>query len=209
LPEDASEGSSSSATTTASSPAGAGGSSSSVSTYSAGGAAGAGPSWSKAAKKELSLDDTEGKTGVVPAYMWQEILESFQDDTFCMELMKWSFKYCDEFPDDDPVDVEQKLEWTQLHVDYRRKFEDRANAVLANAGYDVDQVILELTKFVKNPIGFKLEADEDAITGVLDSLTASEDYIKFVRHMQSVKQRKAWARQVMGDEAFEESGFFG
>ena len=50
----------------------------------------------------------------------------------------------------DPVDVEQKLEWTQLHVDYRRKFEDRANAVLANAGYDVDQVILELTKFVKS-----------------------------------------------------------
>eukprot|EP00392_Amoebophrya_sp_AT5.2_P012657 g12764.t1 len=57
--------------------------------------------------------------------------------------------YSDKETHCNPVDVEQKLEWTQLHADYRRKFEDRANAVLANAGYDVDQVILELTKFVK------------------------------------------------------------
>ncbi|CAD7961685.1 unnamed protein product [Amoebophrya sp. A120] len=122
----------------------------------------------------------------VPAYMFREILEAFQDDEFCMDLMRWSFKHCDEFPDDDPVDVEQKLEWTDLHLQYRKKFEDRANQVLSDAGYDVDHVIMELTKFVKNPKGFQLEAD-DTIHGVLDvsqekNCVYSKSVMRSMRH---------------------------
>ena len=50
------------------------------------------------------------------------------------------------------MDVEQKLEWTQLHLDYRSKFEDTAQRVLQEAGYDVERIIEELTKFTKSMI---------------------------------------------------------
>ncbi|CAD7951724.1 unnamed protein product [Amoebophrya sp. A25] len=168
-----------------------------------------GASSTAARKPDMDLDLDAISRPVMPIYMYREILDAFSDDDFTMNLMMWSFKHCDQFPDEDPVDVEQKLEWTQLHQDYRAKFEERAEAVLQEAGYDVEKIIDEITKFVKNPRGFHLEADEDSIHGVLDALTASEDYIKFVRHMQSVKARKQWARNIMGDDAFEASGFFG
>lgn len=36
--------------------------------------------------------------GVLPVYIYKDILAAFQNDEFLMDLMKWAFKNCDAFP---------------------------------------------------------------------------------------------------------------
>ncbi len=43
------------------------------------------------------------------------------------------------------------------------------------------------------------------LNGVLDALTASEDYLKFLKYVHQIQARKKWAQEILpaGDKLFD------
>ncbi|CAJ1434552.1 unnamed protein product [Effrenium voratum] len=108
-----------------------------------------------------------------------------EDEDFLLEISCWAWEYCSKFPHEAPSQWEHPLEFTALHGEYRELFEGRANEFCEQEGLDMQELL--------EGVALSLREDPGDTRALIDSLTASEDYLAFCRFMQRVRQRRDWA----------------
>lgn len=115
---------------------------------------------------------------------------SLEDQEFMMSIVMWAWEHSEKFPHASPSTWEHPLEFTDLHNRYRQMFEDRSAEFLRDAGLDEKHVLETIVR--------ELEVAESGQSrALLDSLIASEDYMSFIKFMQSVRTRRDWAEGKM------------
>lgn len=77
------------------------------------------------------------------------------------------------------------MEFTALHAEYRELFECRASEFCEQEGLDLQELL--------DKVAISLREDPGDTRALIDSLTASEDYLAFCKFMQRVRQRRDWA----------------
>lgn len=100
---------------------------------------------------------TERAPVALPTYVFKKILAEFQEPGFQRFVQRWAFRNCEDFPvgKDEVGDAlaweqaEHKLHWTGLHREYRNIFEDRAQKVLKDYGFEVSAVLDQLQRITK------------------------------------------------------------
>lgn len=116
----------------------------------------------------------------------EDLAEALADEEFMMEVVMWAWERCLQFEFGDPTTWEHSLEFTKMHAEYRELYENRAEKFLGNHELTIEEFLKEVKEH--------LEAEEEeAARGLLDALTASEDYLSFCKFMQQVRQRREWA----------------
>lgn len=119
----------------------------------------------------------------------QDLADALSAEESMIEVVMWAWERCDRFPaqpQEDPTMYEHSLEFTKMHQDYRELYEKKAAKFLENQEISMDDFLQDVRQFLE-------DEDDDATKGLLDALTASEDYLKFCKFMQQVHQRREWA----------------
>merc|ERR1711862_348252 len=80
---------------------------------------------------------------------------------------------------------EHPLEFTTLHNEYRKLFEDRVDEFLETEGVDVKKMLDDVMR--------DMEDNPGPMRSLLDALVASEDYMRFCSYMQQISERRLWA----------------
>eukprot|EP00928_Gymnodinium_smaydae_P065005 TRINITY_DN48207_c0_g1_i1.p1 TRINITY_DN48207_c0_g1~~TRINITY_DN48207_c0_g1_i1.p1 ORF type:complete len:149 (+),score=37.84 TRINITY_DN48207_c0_g1_i1:46-492(+) len=111
--------------------------------------------------------------------------ESLEDNDFLMEVAAWAWEHCTKFEYEDPRTWEHPLEFTKLHNEYRLLFENRADEYLDDEHVDLKAVMADMQK--------ELEENPGDMRALVDSLSASEDYLAFCTYMQNIRRRRDWA----------------
>ncbi|CAK8996614.1 ARL2_Bind_BART domain-containing protein [Durusdinium trenchii] len=115
----------------------------------------------------------------------QELRAYMEEEDFLLEVSCWAWEYCMKFPFEAPSRWEHPLEFTQLHAEYRELFEGRANEFCEQEGLDIQELL--------QGVASSLREEPGDTRALIDSLTASEDYLSFCKFMQRVRQRRDWA----------------
>mmetsp|Transcript_95987 Transcript_95987/g.200494 ORF Transcript_95987/g.200494 Transcript_95987/m.200494 type:complete len:187 (+) Transcript_95987:168-728(+) len=115
----------------------------------------------------------------------QRLREQLEDEDFLKEVACWAWVHCPKFPHEDPSRWEHPLEFTRLHGEYRELFENRCDEFLEQEGVDM--------KAILDQVAVELEENPGEMRALVDSLAASEDYMKFCRFMQQIRTRRDWA----------------
>ncbi|OLQ13364.1 hypothetical protein AK812_SmicGene2654 [Symbiodinium microadriaticum] len=115
----------------------------------------------------------------------QGLREYMEEEDFLLEISCWAWEYCMKFPQEAPSQWEHPLEFTTLHSEYREIFEGRAAEFCEQEGLDLQELL--------EGVAASLRDDPGETRALIDSLTASEDYLSFCRFMQQVRQRRDWA----------------
>ena len=108
----------------------------------------------------------------------QDVL--FEDVAFNDELEQWCQQRCAVFDLDD--DAEHKLEWTDLHEEFCKLFEDRIESFLRRENHSVEEFWQKLTKAADGDEEYFGEAF------LLQCLAATIDYNAFVITMRGLRR---------------------
>mmetsp|Transcript_93625 Transcript_93625/g.238402 ORF Transcript_93625/g.238402 Transcript_93625/m.238402 type:complete len:190 (+) Transcript_93625:84-653(+) len=108
-----------------------------------------------------------------------------EDEEFLKEISCWAWVYCVKFPYESPNKWEHPLEFTRFHAEYRELFEGRCDEFLEQEGVDLKAILDE--------VATELQERPGEMRGLVDSLAASEDYLKFCKYMQQIRMRRDWA----------------
>lgn len=115
----------------------------------------------------------------------QGLREYMEEEDFLLDISCWAWEYCMKFPLEAPSRWEHPLEFTALHAEYRELFECRASEFCEQEGLDLQELL--------DKVAISLREDPGDTRALIDSLTASEDYLAFCKFMQRVRQRRDWA----------------
>lgn len=116
----------------------------------------------------------------------EELAEHLQDDQFMIEVVMWAWERCEKFEFGDPTTWEHSLVFTEMHKEYRELYEKRAEAFLEQNNLTEGDFLVEVKEYLE-------KEDDDTTKGLLDALTASEEYLPFCKFMQRVRHRREWA----------------
>lgn len=127
----------------------------------------------------------EGNKGKLAADVLGGLRAYLEDEDFLLDIACWTWEHCPKFSYEPVNKWEHPLHLTFLHNEYRELFESRTDEFLEVEGVDLKSVL--------DGVGDELRDNPGDMKALLDSLTASQDYILFCKYMQNVRTRRDWA----------------